>query len=149
MMLLLVPAFTLPTVTTAMSPGATSRDTTVCSRTTIMAASTTGSTVFCGVEPCPPRPYTVTLRLSAADMNGPGRVRTVPAIPGSRCWASATSGTGMRLNSPSSTMSWAPSPVSSAGWNSGIRVPCHAPRWSAMSLAIAIMAAMCMSWPQA
>ena len=119
MTLLLVPAWTLPTVSTAISPGATSRDTTVCSRTMIMAASTTGSTVFCGMEPWPPRPYTVTLMLSAADMNGPGRVRTVPAMPGSTCWARATSGPGMRLSRPSSTMSWAPSPVSSAGWNSG------------------------------
>ena len=69
-----------------------------------MAASTTGSTACCGMEPWPPRPYTVTLMLSAADMNGPEHVATVPAMPGSRCWASATSGTGMRLNRPSSTM---------------------------------------------
>ena len=56
MTLLLVPAWQLPTVTTAVSPGATSRDTMVCSRTMIMAASTTGSMVCCGMEPCPPRP---------------------------------------------------------------------------------------------
>jgi hypothetical protein len=56
MMLLLVPTWMLPTVRTAVSVGATSRETTVCSRTTIDAASTTGSTVACGIDPCPPRP---------------------------------------------------------------------------------------------
>ena len=113
----------LPTVTTAISPGATSRDTMVCSRTTIMAVSTTGSMEFCGRAPWAPRPYTVTLMLSSVAINGPGRVATVPAIPGSRCWASATSGVGMRLSRPSSTMPWAPSPVSSAGWNRGEQRP--------------------------
>jgi len=51
-----VPAWTAPTVTIAVSPGVTSRATTVWSRTMIIAASTTGSTVFCGRAPCPPRP---------------------------------------------------------------------------------------------
>src|SRR5208282_1754130 len=84
MTLLLVPAWTLPTVTMAISPGVTSRDTTVCSRTMIMAASTTGSMPFCGRAPWLPRPYTVTLMLSSADINGPEHVPTVPAMPGSR-----------------------------------------------------------------
>jgi len=97
----------------------------VCSRTTIMAAITTGSMEFCGRAPWEPRPYTVTLMLSSVAMNGPERVATVPAMPGSRCWARATSGAGMRLSRPSSTMPWAPSPVSSAGWNSAISVPFH------------------------
>ncbi len=92
-----------------------------------MAASTTGSMVFCGLAPWPPFPYTVTLMLSSVAMNGPERVRTVPATPASRCWARATSGTGTRFHRPSSTMACAPSPVSSAGWNSGSRVPLH---WS-------------------
>ena len=114
-----------------------------------MAASTTGSTVFCGAAPWPPRPYTVTLMLSAADMNGPGHVATVPAMPGSRCCASATSGTGMRVNRPSSTISCAPSPVSSAGWNSVIKVPFHWSRRAAIRVAMVVMQAMCMSCPQA
>ena len=50
------PAWTAPTVTIAVSPGVTSRETTVWSRTMIIAASTTGSTVFCGRAPWPPRP---------------------------------------------------------------------------------------------
>jgi hypothetical protein len=85
MTLLVVPAWLLPMVSTAVWPGAISLDTTVCSRTTIMAASTTGSTVFCGMEPWPPRPYTVTLMLSAADKKGPERVPAVPATPRRTC----------------------------------------------------------------
>lgn len=105
MTLLLVPAWTLPTVTMAISPGVTSRETTACSRTMIMAASTTGSMPFCGRAPWLPRPYTVTLMLSSADMNGPAHVPAVPAMPGSRCWASATSGAGMRLSRQAMCMS--------------------------------------------
>src|SRR6185437_12162159 len=73
-------------------------------------------------------PYTVIFMLSAADRNGPGRVPTVPATPGRTCWASATSGAGMRSSRPSPTMPRAPSPVSSAGWNSATRFPFHRPR---------------------
>ena len=94
MTLLFVPAWMLPTVSTAVSPGATSRETTVCSRTTIIAASTTGSTAACGIEPCAPRPCTVIRMLSAADSTGPARVPTCPAGNGSTCWASATSTSG-------------------------------------------------------
>jgi hypothetical protein len=43
MMLLFVPAASLPTVTTAKSLGETSRETIVCSRITVDAAITTGS----------------------------------------------------------------------------------------------------------
>ncbi len=75
MRLLLVPPWTLPTDTTATSPGGVSRDTIVCSRTMIMAASTTGSMACCGMAPWPPFPYTVTLMLSSVAMNGPDRPR--------------------------------------------------------------------------
>ena len=91
----------------------------------IIAASTTGSMQSCGSAPWPPRPYTVTLMLSSVAMKSPARVPAVPAMPGSRCWVRATSGTGIRFEQPPSTMPWAPSPVSSAGWNSAIRVPFH------------------------
>ena len=53
---LAVPAWLLLTVNTAGSVGAISRAITVCSRATIMAASTTGSTEACGIDPCAPRP---------------------------------------------------------------------------------------------
>ena len=49
------------------------RATTVCSRTTIIAASTTGSTATCDIDPCAPRPWTVTRIPSAADRIGPAR----------------------------------------------------------------------------
>ena len=97
MTLLLVPAWMLPTVRTAVSVGGTSRATTVCSRTTIIAASTTGSTAACGIEPCAPRPCTVIRMLSAADRIGPAWVPTRPAGKGMTCWASATSTSGTML----------------------------------------------------
>lgn len=60
-------------------PGAVSREITVCNRITIIAANTTGSTVACGMEPCPPRPWTVIRMLSAADSTGPEWVPTTLA----------------------------------------------------------------------
>lgn len=62
----LLPATSRPTVTTAKSAGATSRATTDCSRRTVAAAMTTGSTVVSGMDPCPPRPWRVIRRLSVA-----------------------------------------------------------------------------------
>lgn len=85
MTLLLAPDRMLPTVSTAGSTGATSREITVCSRSTIIAASTTGSTEDCGIEPCAPRPCTVMRMLSAAARNGPAWVPTMPAGRGSTC----------------------------------------------------------------
>ena len=49
----------MPTVSTAVSVPAISRDTTVCSRITVAAAITTGSTVVSGREPWPPLPCNV------------------------------------------------------------------------------------------
>ncbi len=72
MTLLLVPAWMLPTVRTAGSVAASSREMTVWRRTTIMLASTTGSTAAWGIEPWAPRPCTVTRMLSAAESTAPG-----------------------------------------------------------------------------
>ena len=115
----------LPTVRTTVSVGATSRDTMVCSRITIMAASTTGSMVAFGMDPWPPRPYTVTRMLSAAASIGPLQVPTHPAGAGATCWPSATSTLPTMSASPSATMPAAPPPSSSAGWNNAIAVPCQ------------------------
>ena len=68
-----IPARSVPTVTTALSVIATSRDTTVCRRMTAEAAITTGSMLFCGIEPCAPRPNNVTSQLSPADSIVPVR----------------------------------------------------------------------------
>src|SRR6478736_6265130 len=51
-----VPARRAPTVTTAVSSPATSRETTPCNRMTVAAAITTGSTPASGREPWAPRP---------------------------------------------------------------------------------------------
>lgn len=50
-----------PMVSTAVSVAGTSRETTVCSRITVAAAITTGSTETSGREPCAPRPYMMIL----------------------------------------------------------------------------------------
>ncbi len=73
MMFALVPAFTAPTVRTAVSVPATSRDTRVCSRMIVAAAMTTGSTVASGRDPCPPAPCSVTFIESDAAKAGPLR----------------------------------------------------------------------------
>ncbi len=48
------PPWMLPTVTTAVSSGATLRETTVCSAITVAALATMGSTALSGTAPCPP-----------------------------------------------------------------------------------------------
>jgi hypothetical protein len=45
-----VPAYSAPTVATAASAAATSRETTVCSHITVAAAITTASMLACGIE---------------------------------------------------------------------------------------------------
>lgn len=94
MTLAVSPAWNDPTVTTARSPGATSRATTDCTRWTNDAAMTIGSTVVSGREPWPPLPWKVISRLSAAAMHAPGQYAISPAPKGATCWASTTSGVG-------------------------------------------------------
>ena len=110
-----VPACSAPTVTTALSAGATSLDTIVWSRSTVAAAITTGSTVVSGREPWPPCPCSTTRSASEAANAGPARRPSSPAGIGETCWPSTTPGTPNRSNRPSSIMARAPSPVSSAG----------------------------------
>ena len=92
MMFSLVPAWRVPTVTTAVAPGSMPRDTMVWSFITVEAAMTTGSTVVWGDEPWPPWPCRVIFRASLAAMIGPDRWRTVPAGDGTTCWPRATVG---------------------------------------------------------
>ena len=145
----LVPACRTPTVTTAASVAATSRETMVCSRRTIAAAMTTGSMLACGIEPCAPRPNRRICRLSAADVIGPALPATVPAGPTMTCWPSTTSGLGKRVNRPSSIMARAPCAVSSPGWKTAISVPRQVSRRCENSAVTPISHATCMSWPQA
>lgn len=149
MMFSLVPACIEPTVTTAMSVGSTSRDTTVCSFMTVLAASTTGSTDCWGREPWAPRPWRVTFSESEPAIIGPDRWATQPAGAGPTCWPRATSGVPKRSKRPSSTIASAPAPSSSAGCRTIITFPAQASRWSASTVAAPIIQAACMSWPQA
>lgn len=117
-MFALVPAWRAPTVTTPKSPGAISRATRVWRRVTIAAASTTGSTPRCGIEPCDPAPCTIT-RIDTEELStGPGATATFPAAGEvSTCWPRHTSGAGTLSIRPSSTIERAPAAISSPGWN--------------------------------
>ena len=136
-------------MTTANSPGFTSRETIVCRRRTIDAASTTGSTLRWGIEPCEPLPKTVILMLSPAESTGPAWVPITPAAWLSTCWPKATSGRGIFSVRPSSSMALDPAAVSSAGWNSATKVPLHASRFAAMSSAAPSRQVMWASCPHA
>lgn len=59
-----LPALIAPTVTTAMSFGSTSRETSVWKARMRCAHTITGSTVVCGIAPCPPLPSMVTMAVS-------------------------------------------------------------------------------------
>ena len=112
------------------------------------AAITTGSTVNSGPEPCPPRPNSFTSQLSDIDSTGPLRMAIRPAGRDITCCAKAMSGFGKRLTIPSSTMALAPSPVSSAGWNTAMTVPRHLSRFCARIRVAPISQVTCMSCPQ-
>ena len=75
---------------------------------TAAAAITTGSMLFCGIEPWAPRPNSVTSQLSPAESMMPVRQPICPALSGITCWASVTSGFGKRLTIPSAIMARAP-----------------------------------------
>ncbi len=149
MMLVLVPAWMRPTVTTAVACGEICRDTTVCSRITSEAAMTTGSIPRCGADPCAPLPCSVTRKSSQLAMIGPGARSTLPAGPGRTCWASATSGRGSRSTRPSATIASAPLNCSSAGWKTATTVPSQASRSASSSRSAPSRVATCVSWPQA
>lgn len=72
-------------VSTAGSLGVVSREITVCSLTTIIRASTTGSTDACGIDRWAPRPWIVIRMLSALNRTGPVRVPTWLAGKGRTC----------------------------------------------------------------
>ena len=61
MMLLAVPACSVPTVTTAVSSGSMLRATMLCKAITMLAAATMESVARCGIAPWPPTPLMVIL----------------------------------------------------------------------------------------
>ena len=144
-----VPPWKLPTVTTAVSVGATSRETMVCSRPTMAAPSTIGSTPRFGMEPWVPAPWTVISMELAVVSTGPRRVPTAPpgTVP-STCCASATSGFGSLSTMPASTMSRAPAPASSPGWKMARNVPDQASRCLFSCSTAPSRAVTWTSWPQ-
>ena len=79
MTLFVVPAWKLPTVMTTGSAMSKVRVTSTCSAVTISQATGMGSAAWCGSEPCPPRPWTVTFKASAAAIIVPSRLLNTPA----------------------------------------------------------------------
>ncbi len=73
-----VPPWIEPTVITTGSIGLFSRETTVCSASTMREARTTGSTVLCGIAACPPRPKTVIVTASDIDRKAAGMIADRP-----------------------------------------------------------------------
>ena len=80
------PAWMLPIVTTAGCSGSIRRETMCCRLPTSSAAAATVSTAVWGSPACPPRPVSVSLKKSAAAMNGPGTAATLPYSSGVHRW---------------------------------------------------------------
>ena len=114
MMLNAVPPWIEPMVTTAASSGEISRDTTVCSASTMRAAATMGSAVSCGAAPCPPRPSTSISKWSTAAMSAPRLMPILPTGRGLQRWRPNAAPTPS--STPSSAHACAPPWPSSAGW---------------------------------
>ena len=76
-----------PTLTTAVSIAGTLRLTIVCAPSRKWPSAIVVSVARCApAPPWPPVPWKLTIQLSAAAMNGPGRVRNSPTgMPGMLC----------------------------------------------------------------
>ena len=80
------PACSEPIVTTAGWSGSSRRETMCCRLPTSSAAHAIVSTAVCGSPACPPRPLIVSVKKSAAAMNGPGTAATLPYSSGVHRW---------------------------------------------------------------
>ena len=148
MTLLTVPAWNMPTVTTADCNGSTLRATIDCSAITMLEPATIGSALKCGMAAWPPLPLSTMITRSAEASVGPLRKANVPTgWPGALCSANIAS-QGKRWNRPSSTMRRAPPSPSSAGWKIRFSVPLKR-RVCAIWRAAASSVAVWPSWPQA
>src|SRR6185312_3730502 len=152
MTLRLVPPLIVPTVITTGSKMSNVRVTVVCSATIIWAAATIGSRAWCGAEPWPPSPCTVTKSPCDADRMVPGRLENSPDGRWfeNTCMPKAAS---TRLpaasSTPSRSITPAPSKPSSPGWNMNTTSPLSASRCLASSRAAPTSAVVCRSCPQA
>ncbi len=109
MTLVVVPACTRDTVSTAGSKTGMRRVIIACRAVTISHATGTGSTASWGMEAWPPSPVTVICSSSADAMSVPPRVATQPAgSMGVMCTAKARSMGPWRSSRPSSNITLAP-----------------------------------------
>mmetsp|Transcript_35958 Transcript_35958/g.91910 ORF Transcript_35958/g.91910 Transcript_35958/m.91910 type:complete len:223 (+) Transcript_35958:470-1138(+) len=141
------PACIIVTDTTAESSGEVPRDTSVCAAPTMALAATTGSLSLWGIAAWPPCPRTVILKEVAPAMMAPARLANLPeSSQGHTCMAKTASTPSM---TPSCTITSAPAPPSSAGWNSSLTVPGSVASCSLRILAAPSSMAMCASCPHA
>src|SRR4030042_406743 len=83
------------TVTTAAFNGDIFLDTILCNELTTCEAAKIGSLHKLGEAPCPPLPMILTVKVSAADITGPGTIPIQPTgFSFQTCNANTTSGCG-------------------------------------------------------
>ena len=116
-----VPPVNLPTVTTAVSIGSSSRETRLWRFCTMAAPITTASTARCGCAPWPDLPITLTLKRSPEAIIAPLRIATLPAATSDQTCMPKQASTPS--SAPSAIIDCAPRPISSAGWKANTTVP--------------------------
>lgn len=149
MMLAFVPACRLPTVTTPIWNGFTSRETMPCRRITIEDASSTGSTPRWGIEPWEPLPKTFTRKHAPVDSIGPA---VVADLAGRRHGEHVLAQGHVRLGDLVDQPILHHGVGAPAGLLAGLEqreVPAQPSRCCASKEAAPSAAVMCMSWPHA
>src|SRR5690606_2835885 len=110
----------------------------------------TGSTVWCGLAPWPPLPWTRILKESAAAPTAPGATSIWPTGISAAMWSPKTASIGGSFNTPAAIIGLAPPvPCSSDGWKRTFTVPENWSRRSTSKRATANWIAVWASWPQA
>ncbi len=147
-MLYASPAWICVIDSTAVSIGFLLRVISVCRLCEIDTAVMIGSTPLCGIAACAPLPVTVISNSFDDAIIGPAVTPNVPTpAPGQLCIPN-TASHGKRSKRPSSIITRAPPPPSSAGWKITWTVPSKR-RDSARYCAAASSIAVWPSWPHA
>src|SRR6218665_44044 len=142
------PACTMVTEITPASTGFLLRLMMVWKVCTIWQAIGTGSMPVCGSAAWPPLPRMVIRNSLVEAITGPGLTEKLPTgMPGQLCMPN-TACIGNCSNRPSSIITRAPPPPSSAGWKIRYTVPSNG-RCCAKCCAAASSMAVWPSWPQA
>ena len=133
--LVALPALAIVMLITPDSSGSSSRDTRVCSSTTILEPVTTGSTVRWGMAAWPPSPLTRILIDDVAASRVPSLDARVPVGSLSLTCNPKILSTSGSSRTPWSRIIFPPAPPSSAGWKISLIVPLISPSLSFSTLA--------------